>query len=101
MLQWTCAPIRPPTCKWHAETLSAENGQAMLIPAGFAHGFQTLTDDVELVYCHSHAHHPAAEGGLNPTDPATNVQWPLPVTQWSDRDRQLPTVAEGFTGVEL
>ena len=94
-------PHSPTYLKWHAETLSSENGQAMLIPAGFAHGFQTLTDDVELVYCHSHAHHPAAEGGLNPTDPAVAVQWPLDVSQWSDRDRQLPTMAQGFTGVEL
>lgn len=94
-------PHSPTYLKWHAETLSAENGHAMLIPAGFAHGFQTLTDDVELVYCHSHAHHPAAEGGLHPTDPTADVQWPLKVSQWSDRDRQLPTVAQGFTGVEL
>ena len=94
-------PHSPTYLKWHAETLSAENGHAMLIPAGFAHGFQTLTDDVELVYCHSQAHHPAAESGLHPTDPTANVQWPLAVSQWSDRDRQLPTVAQGFTGVEL
>lgn len=94
-------PNSPTYLKWHAETLSADNGQAMLIPPGFAHGFQTLTDDVELVYCHSHAHHPDAEGGLNPHDSKTAVPWPLAVTQWSDRDRQLPTVAQGFTGVEL
>jgi dTDP-4-dehydrorhamnose 3,5-epimerase len=94
-------PNSPTYLKWHAETLSADNGLAMLIPAGFAHGFQTLTDDVVLLYCHSQAHNPAAEGGLNPTDPVTAVAWPLPLAQWSDRDRRLPTVAQGFTGVEL
>lgn len=87
--------------QWHAEVLSADNGCAMLIPAGFAHGFQTLSDDVELVYCHSHAHHPVAEGGLNPTDSQVAVAWPLPVAQWSERDQHLPTVAQGFVGVTL
>ena len=46
---------------WHAEELSADNGRALLIPEGFAHGFQTLSDDVELLYCHSAPHAPAAE----------------------------------------
>lgn len=91
----------PTYLKWHAETLSADNGLAMLIPAGFAHGFQTLSNNVELVYCHSHAYYPAAEGGLNPNDPTAAVQWPLPVSQWSERDRQLLTVDQGFAGVEL
>src|SRR3954471_20029197 len=45
----------PTFMHWHAERLSASNGRAMLIPAGFAHGFQSLEDDVELVYCHSAA----------------------------------------------
>lgn len=94
-------PQSPTYLKWHAEILSAANGHAMLIPAGFAHGFQTLSDDVELVYCHSHAYNPAAESGLHPADPTAAVEWPLPVSQWSDRDRQLPTLAQGFKGVEL
>jgi dTDP-4-dehydrorhamnose 3,5-epimerase len=51
----------PTFLRWHAERLSAENRQAMLIPEGFAHGFQTLTADVEMLYCHSAAHEPGAE----------------------------------------
>lgn len=94
-------PQSPTYLKWHAEILRADNGFALMIPAGFAHGFQALTDDVELVYCHSHPYHPGSEGGLSPADPTVAVQWPLPVSQWSDRDRQLPTVGPGFTGVEL
>ena len=53
----------PTFLQWHAEHLSADNGCALLIPPGFAHGFQTLGDDTELLYCHSVAHAPTAEAG--------------------------------------
>ena len=56
----------PTFLQWHAATLSAGNGQALLIPEGFAHGFQTLSDEVEMLYCHSTAYTSGAEGGLNP-----------------------------------
>ena len=51
----------PTFLQWHAEVLSADNNRAMLIPEGFAHGFQTLTDDVQLLYCHSAPHSPDTE----------------------------------------
>jgi len=84
---------------WHAERLSAENGQALLIPEGFAHGFQALTDDAELLYCHSAAYAPAAEGGLNPLDPRLAIAWPLEVSEMSERDRAHPLLDAGFAGV--
>jgi dTDP-4-dehydrorhamnose 3,5-epimerase len=87
--------------QWHAEHLSTENGRALLIPEGFAHGFQTLTDDVELLYCHSVAHSATAESGLNATDPTLAVTWPLPITERSPRDMQHPMLDEQFTGVTL
>lgn len=82
-----------------AVELSAENGRSFLIPRGFAHGFQALTDDVRLVYCHSALHHAEAEGGLHPEDPALAIAWPLPVTGLSPRDRTHPFVTSDFTGV--
>lgn len=84
---------------WHAERLSAENCRALLIPEGFAHGFQSLTDDVEMLYCHSAAYVAAAEAGLNPKDSLLAIPWPLPITELSARDVQHPMVNKEFSGV--
>ena len=89
----------PTYLQWHAAKLSADNGQALLIPEGFAHGFQTLSDEVEMLYCHSVAYAPSAEGGLNPLDPRLAVSWPLPVLEMSARDRGHPNVGDEFKGV--
>jgi len=85
--------------RWHAERLSADNGHALLIPEGFAHGFQALTDDVELLYCHSMPHEPAAEGGLHPMDPALSIAWPLPAANLSPRDGQHKLMDANFRGM--
>lgn len=69
--------------QWHAEQLSAENCRALLIPEGFAHGFQALTDDCELLYVNSAAYSPEAEDGLNPQDPALAIKWPLKIAALS------------------
>ena len=87
--------------QWHAECLSAENGRALLIPEGFAHGFQALNDDVELLYCHSAAYAATAEAGLNARDPVLAITWPLPITKLSARDAQHPMLNEQFAGVAL
>jgi len=71
---------------WHAQRLSADNACALLIPQGFAHGFQALTDDAELLYCHSAAYAPECEAGLNPSDPRLAIAWPLPIADLSPRD---------------
>ena len=84
---------------WHAEELSAENNRALLIPEGFAHGFQALTDDAELLYCHSAAYRVESEAGINPTDPELAIDWPLEIAELSDRDAQLPMVNRKFSGV--
>ena len=86
---------------WHAERLSAENGRALLIPEGFAHGFQSLTDDVELLYCHSAAYAPTAEAGLNVKDPMLAIAWPLQISELSPRDARFPMLNEKFAGVSL
>lgn len=84
---------------WHAEVLSADNHRTLVIPEGFAHGFQTLTDDCEMLYFHTAAYQPGAEGGLNAQDPRLAIQWPLPVVGLSPRDSAHPLLGEGFTGV--
>lgn len=86
---------------WHAERLSAENNRALLIPEGFAHGFQALTDDVELLYCHSAAYASHAEAGLNPLDARLGIVWPLPVMELSARDAGHPFIGEKTEGVRV
>jgi len=89
----------PTFLKWHAERLSGENGLSLSIPKGFAHGFQTLADDCELLYFHTAPYVRDAEGALNPLDPALGIDWPLAVTEMSPRDRGHPFVDSSFTGI--
>lgn len=86
---------------WHAERLSAENNRALLIPEGFAHGFQALSSDVELLYCHSAAHAPHAESGLSPFDVRLSIAWPLPIAELSERDKSHSLLDDRFEGVKL
>lgn len=76
----------PTFLKWCAVELSEENNTAILIPEGFAHGFQALSDGCELLYLHSSAHVPGAEGALNPQDPSLAINWPLDISLISTRD---------------
>lgn len=73
--------------KWHGEHLNSENRTQLYIPSGFAHGFQSLTDDTELQYFHSAPYAPNQEGGLDPFDDDLNIPWPLVVSEMSNRDR--------------
>lgn len=92
----------PTFLQWHAEILSADNQKALLIPEGFAHGFQTLTDNVELLYCHSAPYIAAAEAGLNPKDENLAITWLMNITEISERDNSHPFLIETkFTGVSL
>lgn len=89
----------PTFLAWHAERLSADNHRTLVIPEGFAHGFQTLSDDCEMLYFHTAAHHAAAEGGLHPQDPRLAIAWPLPVAGLSPRDAGHAPLTGEFQGV--
>jgi len=91
----------PTFLKWYAEKLSSSNHRALLIPEGFAHGFQTLSDDCELLYLHSAAYAAGAESALNVIDPLLSITWPLAVTEISARDAQHPMLDNQFRGVIL
>ena len=84
--------------EWHAEELSAGDTRMMVLPEGFAHGFQVLEEDSELLYLHTAPYTPSAEGGINPTDPRLSIRWPLPVQDLSERDRGHPLLTSDFTG---
>jgi dTDP-4-dehydrorhamnose 3,5-epimerase len=91
----------PTFMHWRGEILSAENGKSMLIPEGYAHGFQTLTSDCELIYLHTAAYHPEAEGALNVSDPRLNIAWPLPIDDLSERDRSHSFISLQYKGIVL
>ena len=91
----------PTFLQWHAEELTAANHRALLIPEGFAHGFQTICDDCELIYLHSRAYTPGAEAGLNPKDSMISIRWPLDIAELSARDAQHPMLNHQFKGVTL
>jgi dTDP-4-dehydrorhamnose 3,5-epimerase len=84
--------------QWCSVELSDANDYSVVIPAGCAHGFQTLTDDVELVYVHDQGYSLSAESGVNPFDVALNISWPLAVTEVSPRDQNLPRLETFFLG---
>lgn len=86
---------------WHAQALSAANNHAMLIPEGFAHGFQALTDNVQLLYCHSAIYAPELEKALNVRDPRLSIAWPIPISELSIRDAEHPLIDAKFKGVGL
>lgn len=89
----------PTFLHWHGIELDADVPRSVLLPVGVAHGFQTLTDDCELLYMHSADHSPAAEGGLNPFDPRLAIDWPLPCGEISPRDRAFALIDATFEGL--
>lgn len=91
----------PTFLRWHGEILSAENARSLCIPEGFAHGFQALTDDCELLYLNTAPHAPQAEGGVHPRDPRVGVEWSLPITKLSPRDKHHPLLRDDFTGIVI
>jgi dTDP-4-dehydrorhamnose 3,5-epimerase len=90
----------PTFLKWHAVELSGENFRVAYIPAGFAHGFQTLTADCDVQYLVSAAYSPGAEGRVRYDDPRVGVRWPLPVAFVSPKDATAPRLATDFRGIE-
>ena len=90
----------PAFLQWFGIELSAENRKMLYVPEGFAHGFQTLTDNCELIYHHSAFYTAGHEGGIRFNDPAINIHWPLPVTNISERDKNHPLL-ENSKGIKL
>jgi dTDP-4-dehydrorhamnose 3,5-epimerase len=85
--------------QWFGVELSPAAMNMLYIPEGFAHGFQTLADDSELLYHHSEFYTPNAEGGIRFDDPSVNIKWPLEVTSVSERDRNHPLLTKEFKGI--
>ncbi|HSI58343.1 MAG TPA: dTDP-4-dehydrorhamnose 3,5-epimerase family protein [Ideonella sp.] len=91
----------PTLGRWHAVELSGSNQRTLFIPEGCAHGFQTLTDDVHMLYHHTAPYSAACEDGLRHDDPALAIAWPLPVSAISDRDRRHALIQGPLAGLPL
>jgi dTDP-4-dehydrorhamnose 3,5-epimerase len=89
----------PTFLRWYGTELSAQNKKMLYIPAGFAHGFQTLTGDCELLYHHSEFYTPAAESGIRYNDMLVKIDWPLTPTEISERDAGHPLLTSQFKGL--
>jgi dTDP-4-dehydrorhamnose 3,5-epimerase len=91
----------PTFLRWHAEELAQDDAQMLVIPEGFAHGFQVLEPESELLYLHTAFYHPPSEGGLRYDDPRLAIAWPLPPQDLSPRDLSHPLLGADFSGIAL
>ena len=91
----------PTFLKWHGEILSSENMKMMYIPEGFAHGFQALKENCELLYLHTEFYSPEHEGGVRYNDPKLEIKWPLEITESSDKDERYPLLTQDLKGIVL
>lgn len=89
----------PTFLHWYGEVLSESNRRSLLIPEGFAHGFQTLTDDCEMLYLHSAPYVKEAEAAINITDPRLAINLPLKITDRSEKDASHPMINNNFEGI--
>lgn len=76
--------------QWFSVELTAENHQSLYVPEGFAHGYQTLQPDTEILYQVSEFYHPPSEQGVSWNDPAFRIKWPLPAAVVSKKDSSYP-----------
>ncbi|MDB4766936.1 dTDP-4-dehydrorhamnose 3,5-epimerase family protein [bacterium] len=89
----------PTFLQWHAEELTPANHRVLIIPEGFAHGFQALESSSELLYLHTAFYNAEAEGGVRFDDPAIKISWPLPAADISPRDQSHELLTESFKGI--
>ena len=91
----------PTLLKWHGETLSSENMKMIYVPEGFAHGFQTLEENSEILYLHTEFYSPEHESGVRYNDPKLEIKWPLEVAEISDKDGGYPLLTQNFRGIQF
>ncbi len=89
----------PTFLSWHGVQLSGDTSLMFVIPEGFAHGFQVLEQDSELLYLHTAAYAPSAEDAIAYNDPRVAITWPNTVTEISARDQNHPNLTNFFQGL--
>ncbi|HJK13003.1 MAG TPA: dTDP-4-dehydrorhamnose 3,5-epimerase [Methanocorpusculum sp.] len=91
----------PTFLQHYAVELSAENMRLFVIPEGFAHGFQSLEDNSEIMYLVTEFYSPESEGGLRFNDPVLGISWPLAVSDISEKDGKHPLITPEFSGYDV
>lgn len=91
----------PTFLQWYGEVLSEENMKMLYIPKGFAHGFQTLEDNVEMIYLHDEFYNKESESGIKYTDPKIGIKWELDFPLLSDKDEKYRFLDKNFQGLEI
>ena len=89
----------PSFLQYFGTELSAENKNSLYIPEGFAHGFQSLEPNSELIYHHSNFYEPHVESGIRFDDPRVNIKWPLALAEISQRDANHSYLGSTFNGI--
>lgn len=89
----------PAFLSWHAVQLCDRSDDLLLVPEGVAHGFQTLTDNVELLYFHTSPYVSSSEAGIRYNDPMVHIAWPIELAEISERDRSHPLLNSEFEGI--
>ncbi len=89
----------PTFLKYHGEELSEYDHKSILIPEGFAHGFQTLTSNCEMLYFHTEDYNKQSEGAVNAIDPKIGIDWPLEISNLSERDKNHSFLKDNFRGI--
>ena len=87
--------------KWHGEYLNSKNFKMMVIPEGFAHGFQVIKPNSELLYFHTESYAQKSESGVLFNDEKIGIEWPLQVTDISDRDLKHKLITREFKGLNI
>jgi len=91
----------PTFLKYFMQELTPENNLMVAVPEGFAHGYQALVSDSELLYFNTAFYEPPFEAAVNPKDPTANIQWPVPPANLSPRDESTPFLTSDFKGLAL
>jgi dTDP-4-dehydrorhamnose 3,5-epimerase len=91
----------PTFMKWFGAFISSENRKCLFIPTGFAHGFQALTDDVEILYLVTARYNPEKEDALNVQDPVIGIHWPEKISELSNKDKAITYIDQNYTGIKI
>ena len=91
----------PTFLQWYGVILSSKNKQSLIVPEGFAHGFQALSDDCELIYLSTAPYSGASEDAINAKDKKLSIIWPLPISDLSEKDAKQPFISSEFKGVDI
>ena len=89
----------PTFLQWLGVEISAANKKMIYIPEGFAHGFQALEDNCELIYHHTQFYTPGVEGGIRYNEPGLKIEWPMGVVSISERDGLHPFLEKNYKGI--